>query len=43
VAEKQDKGSLTRIRLALGMAGFGTVFAGVLLMSWEHARMEKKA
>lgn len=25
------------------LAGFGTVFAGVLLMSWEHARMEKKA
>ncbi|MEP5262239.1 MAG: DMT family transporter [Nitratireductor sp.] len=23
------------------LAGFGTVFAGVLLMSWEHARMEK--
>lgn len=24
------------------IAGFGTVFAGVLLMSWEHARMSKK-
>ncbi|MBO6635312.1 DMT family transporter [Parvibaculum sp.] len=24
------------------MAGFGTVFAGVLLVSWEHARMEKE-
>jgi len=25
------------------LAGFGTVFAGVLLMSWEHARMARKA
>ncbi|MFN4229882.1 DMT family transporter [Parvibaculum sp.] len=24
------------------LAGFGTVFAGVLLISWEHARMEKE-
>jgi drug/metabolite transporter (DMT)-like permease len=24
------------------LAGFGVVFAGVLLMSWEHARMAKQ-
>jgi hypothetical protein len=26
-------------RLALHLLGFGIVFAGVLLVSWEHARM----
>ena len=26
----------------LHLAGFGTVFAGVLLMSWEHARMSRE-
>lgn len=26
----------------LHLAGFGTVFAGVLLMSWEHARIETR-
>jgi drug/metabolite transporter (DMT)-like permease len=25
------------------MAGFATVFAGVLLISWEHARMHASA
>ena len=24
------------------LAGFATVFAGVLLMSWEHARMSRE-